>query len=66
MPKVRRLTSSINSTEIKRGLADPKLKTRLPNSAATLPMSPVEFGKLVVVETEKWAKVIRAANIKAE
>ena len=24
------------------------------------------FGKLIVVETEKWAKVIRAANIKPE
>jgi hypothetical protein len=29
-------------------------------------MTPAEFGKLVAEETEKWAKVIRAANIKAE
>jgi hypothetical protein len=29
-------------------------------------LTPSEFGKLVADETEKWAKVIRAANIKAE
>jgi hypothetical protein len=28
--------------------------------------SPADFGKLIVDETEKWGKVIRAANIKAE
>jgi hypothetical protein len=28
--------------------------------------SPADFGKLIAVDTEKWAKVIRAANIKAE
>jgi len=28
--------------------------------------SPAEFGKLIADETEKWGKVIRAANIKAE
>ena len=28
--------------------------------------SPANFGKLVAEETEKWAKVIRTANIKAE
>ena len=29
-------------------------------------MTPAEFGKLVAEETAKWAKVVRAANIKAE
>jgi hypothetical protein len=29
-------------------------------------VSPAELGKLIASETEKWAKVIRAANIKAE
>jgi hypothetical protein len=29
-------------------------------------MSPAEFGKLIASETEKWGKVIRAANIKPE
>ena len=28
--------------------------------------SPADFGKLIAAETEKWAKVIRAANIKAD
>jgi hypothetical protein len=28
--------------------------------------SPADFGKLIADETAKWAKVIRAANIKAE
>jgi hypothetical protein len=29
-------------------------------------MTPAQFGKLIADDTEKWAKVIRAANIKAE
>jgi hypothetical protein len=29
-------------------------------------MTPAEFGKLIADDTEKWGKVIRAANIKAE
>jgi len=28
--------------------------------------SPADFGKLIAEETEKWAKVIRAANLKPE
>jgi hypothetical protein len=31
-----------------------------------LPGSPADFGKLIRDETEKWAKVIRAANIKVD
>lgn len=31
---------------------------------APLPLTPAEFGKLLADDTEKWAKVIRAANIK--
>jgi hypothetical protein len=31
-----------------------------------MPMTPAEFGELVAEETEKWGKVIRAANIKAD
>jgi tripartite-type tricarboxylate transporter receptor subunit TctC len=53
--------------EINAGLADPKLKARLADLGGTvLPVSPAEFGKFVADETEKWAKVIRAANIKPE
>jgi hypothetical protein len=28
--------------------------------------TPADFGKLIAEDTEKWAKVIRAANIKPE
>ncbi len=53
--------------EINAGLADPKMKARLADLGGTvLPGSPAEFGKLIADETEKWGKVIRAANIKAE
>jgi tripartite-type tricarboxylate transporter receptor subunit TctC len=53
--------------EINAALADPKIKARLADLGATvLQGSPADFGKLIVDETEKWGKVIRAANIKPE
>jgi tripartite-type tricarboxylate transporter receptor subunit TctC len=53
--------------EINAGLADPKMKARLVDLGGTaLSGSPADFGKLIADETEKWAKVIRAAGIKAE
>jgi tripartite-type tricarboxylate transporter receptor subunit TctC len=56
----------INS-EITAGLADPKMKERLAGFAdAPMPMTPTEFGKLIADETEKWAKVIKSAGLKAE
>jgi tripartite-type tricarboxylate transporter receptor subunit TctC len=55
------------NTEINAGLADPKLKTRFADLGGTvLPGSSADFGRLIVEETEKWGKVIRAANIKVE
>jgi tripartite-type tricarboxylate transporter receptor subunit TctC len=52
---------------INAALDDPKLKTQLVDLGGTvLPGSPAEFGKLIADDTEKWAKVIRATNIKAE
>ena len=52
--------------EISAGLADPKLKARFVDlgSAVSL-VSPADFGKLLVDETEKWTKVIKFAGIKA-
>jgi tripartite-type tricarboxylate transporter receptor subunit TctC len=48
-------------------LADPKLQVRLAElGGEPMPMTPAKFGKLVAEETEKWARVIRAANIKPE
>ena len=53
--------------EINAGLADPKMKARLADlGGAVLAGSPADFGKLIADETEKWGKVIRAANIKLE
>jgi tripartite-type tricarboxylate transporter receptor subunit TctC len=53
--------------EINAGLADPKMKVRLAELGGTvLAGSPADFGKLIAEETEKWGKVIRAANIKAD
>jgi tripartite-type tricarboxylate transporter receptor subunit TctC len=51
--------------EINTALADPKLKTRLADlGGSVLGGSPVDFGKLISDETEKWAKAIRTAKIK--
>jgi tripartite-type tricarboxylate transporter receptor subunit TctC len=53
--------------EINAALLDPTMKARLADlGGTTLPGSPADFGRLIADETEKWAKVIRAANIKAE
>jgi tripartite-type tricarboxylate transporter receptor subunit TctC len=59
---LERLNLAINA-----GLTEPKMKMRLAEIDITaLPGSSAEFGKLMVQETEKWAKVIRAANIKVQ
>jgi tripartite-type tricarboxylate transporter receptor subunit TctC len=53
--------------EINSGLADPNIRARFAElGGAPLVLSPAEFSKLVADETEKWAKVIRAARIKTE
>jgi len=53
--------------EINAALADSTLKARLADLGGIIVSgSPAEFAKLIADETEKWGKVIRAANIKAE
>jgi tripartite-type tricarboxylate transporter receptor subunit TctC len=53
--------------EINAGLADPKLKARFAElSAAVLPGSPADFGKLLLEETEKWAKVVKFSGASAD
>ena len=53
--------------EINAGLADSKLKAQLADlGGIVLPGSPADFRTLIAEETEKWGKVIRVANIKAE
>jgi tripartite-type tricarboxylate transporter receptor subunit TctC len=55
------------NTEINTALADPKIKTKLADLGSTpSPMASADFKRLIVAETEKWAKVIRTANIKLQ
>jgi len=55
------------NAEINVGLADAKIKARLADmSGMLLTGSAADFSRLIADETEKWGKVIRAANIKAE
>jgi tripartite-type tricarboxylate transporter receptor subunit TctC len=53
--------------ELNAALADPKIKARLADLGGTvLPGSPAQFGKFIADEAEKWGKVVKAANMKAE
>jgi len=59
---VEKLNRAINT-----GLADPKLQARIVDlGGVPMPMTPAEFGAFLAAETDKWAKVIRAANIKVQ
>jgi len=59
---IDKLNKAINAA-----LADPKIKARLADlGGSVVALSPAEYGKRIADETEKWAKVIRTANIKAE
>jgi tripartite-type tricarboxylate transporter receptor subunit TctC len=53
--------------EINAALADPTMKTRLTDlGCAVFAGSPADFGKFIADETEKWAKVVKFAGIKAD
>jgi len=53
--------------EINAGLVDPKFRAQLADVGVTVfAGSPAEFAKHIADETEKWAKVIRTANIKPD
>jgi tripartite-type tricarboxylate transporter receptor subunit TctC len=53
--------------EINAGLADPKINARLTDAGLiVLPLTRGDFAKFIADETEKWAKVIRTANIKPD
>jgi tripartite-type tricarboxylate transporter receptor subunit TctC len=59
---IEKLNKAINAT-----LTDPKIKLRLADlGLEPLANSPSEFGNYIVQYTEKWGKVVRAANIKPE
>jgi tripartite-type tricarboxylate transporter receptor subunit TctC len=53
--------------EFNAGLADPKIKAQLADlGGVPMPMTPPDFGKFIVDETEKWAKVVKFAGLKPE
>jgi tripartite-type tricarboxylate transporter receptor subunit TctC len=55
------------NSEINAGLADPKFRTRLADLGVTaFVSSPAELANHIAAETEKWGKLIRAANIKLD
>ena len=54
------------NTELNAALADPKVQKRLADlGGIPMPLTPADFGKLIVNEIQKWDKVIKFANIKA-
>ena len=58
---VEKLNGAVNAS-----LVDPKLAARMSDLGATpIAGSPAQFGAFIASETDKWAKVIRAANVKA-
>ena len=60
------IVGSLNK-EVNAALADPTMRARLAVLAGSLlPGSPADLGKFIADETEKWAKVIRTANIKPD
>jgi tripartite-type tricarboxylate transporter receptor subunit TctC len=55
------------NTEINTGLADPEIKARFVDLGTTVTVgSPADFGNFIAGETEKWARVVRTANIRLE
>jgi tripartite-type tricarboxylate transporter receptor subunit TctC len=53
--------------EINAALVDPKMKARFAELGGTALLgTPADFGMLIAADTEKWGKVVRAANIKPE
>lgn len=61
-PIIERLNAEVNA-----GLNDPALKAKFADlGSETVPLTPAEWGRIIVEETEKWGKVIRGANIKPQ
>jgi tripartite-type tricarboxylate transporter receptor subunit TctC len=59
--------AAILNQQVNAALVDPTFKARLTDlGVEPFASSPAEFGKFIAEYTEKWGKVIRAANIKAE
>jgi tripartite-type tricarboxylate transporter receptor subunit TctC len=67
-PRIHRLKSSRKlNMEIEAAFADPRMKARFADlGGVPLTGTPADFAKLIADETEKWAKVVKFAGIKAE
>ncbi len=62
----RELVSKLNS-EVNAILAEPRFKQRVTDlGSATFAGSPADFEKLIIEETEKWAKVVKFSGAKAD
>ena len=62
MEIIVRLNTAVNAA-----LSDPKFTARIADTGGTVLFgSPRDFGKLIVKETEKWAKVIKATHVRPE
>jgi tripartite-type tricarboxylate transporter receptor subunit TctC len=58
---------AILNKSVTAALADPKMKAKLAElGGIPMPMTPAEFGKLIADETDKWAKVVKFANISVD
>jgi tripartite-type tricarboxylate transporter receptor subunit TctC len=59
---INKLNKAINAA-----LADPNIQARLADLGGNvMPVTPAEFGQVIVDETEKWAKVVKAAGVSVE
>ena len=68
MPKgtPREAIEKVNA-EVNRALADPKMRARLAElGGAPIAGTPEDFGNVIRVETDKWAKVVRASGARVE
>ena len=59
---VERLNREVNAA-----LADPAIKARMADLGSEIfTGSPADFAKIIAEETEKWAKVVKFAGLKAD
>lgn len=59
---INKVNAAVNSA-----LADPAMRARLAElGGVPIPGTPADFGKVIVAETEKWAKVINASGVKLD
>jgi len=55
------------NTEIKAIVVDPRIKEKLVSlGIEPMQLTPAEYGKLIMAETEKWTKVVKTAGMKAD